>query len=304
MQKNPNEALETSPKKPRERKISKIKQPDYLLFIVCVSLVLSIFGIIGWMIVGSKQVESLFREKVVMHVYLMDGVNYEAERDALIGRLNSFNAVKQVIYKDKDYALREWNELGGEDFLATTKENILPESLEIYFSSAFVTPSIIKNVQEILVQNPIVSDVQYPFELFSQFKLIRQITYYLGVLGVALLIVAVVILSYLVKLIMYNNRFIIRTMSLVGASHRFISRPFQRRAVFNGFISSVIAVGIVFFATRVVVSKIPNLAPLSTTKNFVIVAIIIVLLGVLISWLSTVFTVRKYLNTSSMEKFY
>lgn len=288
----------------RTRKLNKIKQPDYLLFIVCVSLVLSIFGIIGWLITGTKRVEHVFREKVVMHVYLMDGINYESERDALISRLKGFKAVKQVIYKDKDYALREWNELGGEDFLATTKENILPESLEIYFGSAFVTPSIIKNIQEILAQHSIVSDVQYPFELFSQFKLMRQITYYLGILGVALLVVAVVILSYLVKLIMYNNRFIIRTMSLVGAPHRFISEPFQRRAVFNGFISSVIAVGIVFFTTRVVVSKVPSLTPLSTANNFTLITVIILLLGVLISWLSTVFTVRKYLNAASMEKFY
>lgn len=288
------------------RKINKIKQPDYLLFIVCVSLVLSIFGIIGWMIVGTKSVDHMFREKVVMHVYLMSGHddNYEEERDNLIAKLKSLPSIKRVFYKDKDYALREWNELGGEDFLITTKENILPESLDVYFSSASVNPTSITNIQEILKQNSIVSDVQYPFEFFSQFKLVRSITYYLSVLGIALLIAAVVILSYLVKLIMYNNRFIIRTMSLVGAPHRFISQPFQRRAIFNGLISSLIAVGILFFTMRFIVSNIPTLAPLSSTKNFVIVSVIILLLGVLISWLSTVLTVRKYLNASAMEKFY
>lgn len=286
------------------KKSNKIKQPDYILFIVCVSLVLFVFGVIGWLILSAKQVEHSFRENVEMHVYLMEGANYEQERDGLITQLERLQAVKKVVYRDKNYAMQEWLKLGGEDFMSVTKENILPESLTLFFKGNYVVADEITAIKNILDKNSIVADVQYPFEIFEQFGLLKKVTFYLSLLGFLLLVIAIVILSYLIKLIVYNNRFLIRTMTLVGASRQFISAPFERRAVVNGLLSALIGVLSVWAALKLAIRKIPDMALIYSPVNFVLIAALMFVLGIFISWISTYLTVRRYLNASALEKFY
>lgn len=288
----------------RSKNVNKIRQPDYALYVICASSVLFVFGTVAWLVLSAKQVGRIFQEKVLMHVYLTEGVNYEEERRGLVARLESVQAVKKVVYKDKSHALREWFSLGGEDFIAVTHANVLPESLEVSFNGGHVNPAQIRALKSVLDEYSIVADVQYPFELFGQFELIRKVTLYLSIFGCVLAVVSIAVLTYLIKLVVYNNRFIIRTMVLVGASNRLITRPFERRSLWNGLMSASVATAVLYFALQFACEKIPELRLVYSHHSFLWIAACIFVVGVFISWLGMFVTVCRYLKASSLEKFY
>ncbi len=286
----------------KEKRLNNIKQPRYIYFIICVSSVLFIFGIIGWLVLGSKKVESALKEKFLIHIYIKDESSQDA-KDVLMEKLSNNNFVKTITFKTKEMALRDWYMNGGEEFMNQTQENFLPESIVVNIKADFVNDVSITKIKNIISGFENVSDVQYPNNIFNQFVIIRKICFYLLFIAFFMVVISLVLLSYLIKLIIFNNRFVIRTMTLVGASNRFISKPFEYRAIINGVISSVIAIlgiGLVVFYLNNTFNEVKILVD---RQIFVIVFLSIAFMGIFISWLSTYISISRYLRMP-LEKLY
>lgn len=282
--------------------LNKIKQPRYTYFIICVTSVLFVFGIIGWLILGSTKVEKVLRERFLVHIYLKDEASQDA-KDQLIDQLKSHNYVKSLIFKSKEAALKDWLKNGGEEFLNPIGENVLPESIVINIKSKYVNDTSIAKIKSLVVSNEIVSDIQYPSSIFGQFVIIKKICFYLSFIAVFLIMISLVVLGYLIRLIIFNNRFVIRTMTLVGASSRYISKPFEYRAILNGSISSILAMIGIAFVAWYLQNTFYEIRVLMDKKIFLIVFCFIAFLGIFISWLSTYVVISRYLK-APLEKLY
>ncbi|RLD58588.1 MAG: hypothetical protein DRJ05_07820 [Bacteroidetes bacterium] len=119
-----------------------------------------------------------------------------------------------------------------------------------------------------------------------------------------LMVIAIALINNTIRLSVYSKRFIIRSMQLVGATHRFIRKPFIVKGVVQGIIGALIAIlilmGIVYVSQR----EFPELINLQDTNTFLILFGLVILLGVLISWLSNFFAVRKYIKIKSDHLYY
>ena len=188
----------------------------------------------------------------------------------------------------------------GEDFVEFLDFNPLSGSIDVYLNSEFAEEGSAKLIETELKRLPAVRMVDYQMDLIAAVnKNVRKIGLVLFGFSVLLLIVVIALINNTIRLAIYSKRFLIKTMQLVGATGGFIRRPFVARGVLNGFISGVIAV---LLLSSLMYSVKTNLPEFFELQNFNVYGIwfgLVVLLGILISWLSTSLAVRKFLRMQS-----
>ena len=121
-----------------------------------------------------------------------------------------------------------------------------------------------------------------------------------GLLGIAviLLVTVILLINNTLRIALFSQRFLIRSMQLVGARRWFIQRPFVFRAALYGMIAGLIACGLLFGLTNYAYSKIDNLIQLHNQQHFMMLLGIVIATGILIAVVSTFFSIQKYLRMS------
>jgi cell division transport system permease protein len=160
-----------------------------------------------------------------------------------------------------------------------------------------VNPDSLKKIRRFILQSNVVRDVTWPNVVVDQMNSnFRKIGIILGSISVLLLVVVIFLIDNTVRLAMFSNRFIIKTMQMVGATRSFITRPFDMRALINGLISGIIAVVGLWIVMSFAHAQLPVLTLLSDPLLLGLLMGGMILLGILISMISTHRSVVKYLK--------
>jgi cell division transport system permease protein len=120
-------------------------------------------------------------------------------------------------------------------------------------------------------------------------------------ISVLLLIIVVLLINNTIKLALYSQRFLIRSMQLVGATRGFIRRPFLWRSVLHGFIAGLISAGALFGILKFAGSEIEKFSAVPNPEKIALIFAGLIILGMLIAWLSTYRAVQKYVRMSLDE---
>ena len=275
---------------------SKRSQPSYFMAILGVSLILIMLGVLGWLVINANKLGQYFKENVEVRVYVRENVSAK-DSTALVEYINTRSYVKSSEYVTKAIARQKYLEDGNKDWVGVLQNNPLPASINFKVKSEYAVTDSLQKIQADLVQNIAVSDVQYPQSLVSSLNnMIRKISLILLVVAVAISILVIVLIDNTIKLAMFSNRFLIKTMQMVGATRSFIARPMNQRAIINGALSGIIAVaviiGVIIFAEK----WLPEIRALRDYTLLSILFVSIILLGVVISFVSTHRSVIKYLK--------
>jgi cell division transport system permease protein len=115
------------------------------------------------------------------------------------------------------------------------------------------------------------------------------------------MIIAIALINNTIRLSVYSRRFVIRTMQLVGATRSFIRQPFLRNGIIDGFVSAIIAIGLLVVVMYFIFQEIPELIQMVDQKLYLGLLVIVLLLGILISWFCTWLSVRRYLRMKTDE---
>ena len=279
---------------------SKRSKPSYIYSIVGVALVLFIMGVLGWMFLNFKSVGNSFKEDIRISAYLRT-----LNKDT-IGMVQQYITskpyAKNVTYVNKDTAKLIWSKEGNnEDWAKILDYNPLPESIDFYLRSDYVNQdSLTKISADIMkVWGNHVDELQYPRTLVNN---LNERASKLGLIFivVAVLLCATVIVSIdnTIRLAMFSNRFLIKTMQMVGATRSFIAKPMNLRAVLNGLISAGIAILLLFILIQWAERQFPQLSVIRDTKLTLILFGGLIVVGVGISLFSTHRSVIKYLKMS------
>lgn len=268
---------------------------SYTMAILGVTLVLILMGVIGWIGINYTKLSEYFRESVPVEAFLRETTT-DAERDALMTQAQKLPYVKTVTYKDKETAMREWKAMGNEDFTQFIDTNILPRSIEMRLKSTYVVPDTLKKIDSIFAASPYVTDVKYPQTVVGKMSVLRKVGF--GLLAIALLLalVVIVLIDNTIRLAMFSNRFLIKTMQMVGATRGFIARPMNTRAVVNGAISAAIAIGVCWIILTTMEQWVPELKTVRDSRLLLLLALLLLVMGVAISLFSTHRSVVKYLK--------
>ncbi len=275
---------------------TKKGKPSYFMAVLGVTLVLFLLGLIGWMIISTNALGRHFRENVEMNVYLREPLA-AADSTALVQYISSKPYVKEYTFTTKEMAKKKYMADGNEDWGDVLTENPLPSSIDFKLKPQYVDPAIMNDIQADLEKQTYVTDVQYQQELVSKLNTnLKRISWIL--LGAAILLALVVIflIDNTIRLAMFSNRFLIKTMQMVGATRWFIARPLNIRAIINGTISGVIAIVAVYALIVTAEKMLPELVAIRDNLWLGILFTGMLLTGIIITLVSTHTSVIKYLR--------
>ncbi|MBR2649667.1 MAG: permease-like cell division protein FtsX [Sediminibacterium sp.] len=275
----------------------KRSKPNYIYTIIGVALVLFIMGIMGWFFLNINAVGNNFKEDIRLSAYLRT-----LNKDT-ISQIQSYIASqpysKDVIYVDKKSAKEIWNKENNEDWAKILDVNPLPESIDFYAKAAYVNKDSLAKISDDLMAayGNQITDLQYPQSLVTSLnERASKIGLIFIVVAAILCIIVIFSIDNTIRLAMFSNRFLIKTMQMVGATQGFIAKPLNVRALINGLISSGIAIVLLFSLIGWAESQFPQLKVIRSTQNTLLLSGGLIILGVGISVMSTYRSVLKYLK--------
>lgn len=274
------------------------KSTSYIYSIIGISLVLFLLGTIGWLFLNGQALAVQVKENFQLQVIMQDNTRPEmAKRLEAILQKQPF--AKAVTYTSKEDALKQFIAEKDENPMANglLTENPLYISVDVNLRHQYVNADSLALVSKFLQQSNIVREVVYnKIVVESLDKNLRRIGIVLGIIAVVLLLAVIIIIDNTVRLAMFSNRILIKTMQMVGATRWFIARPFDMKAISTGFISGLLAVAALLGLRYAALHQIPELNALANLPRMVVLCAIIILLGVFISLISTHRSVFKYLK--------
>jgi cell division transport system permease protein len=272
-------------------------KPNYIYSIVGVALVLLILGIMGWLFLNLAQAGNAFKEDIRISAYLR---TMNKDSIAQIQQyISSQPYAKNVEYVNKQKAKDIWNKDNNEDWNKILDYNPLPESIDFYARAAYVNKDSLDKISADIMSlySNQITDLQYPSSLVNNLnERASKLGLIFLVIATILSIIVIVSIDTTIRLAMFSNRFLIKTMQMVGATRGFISRPMDIRAVVNGIISAAIAIAILFALIEWAESQFPQLKAIHNNTLTVGLFGGLLLIGISISLFSTHRSVIKYLR--------
>ena len=197
---------------------------------------------------------------------------------------------------DKEEAAATMRKEFGEE-LVLFGANPFFDAINFNVKAQFMHPDSLLHISERIRQYDFVHNVFYQEALATDISvMVRNLAIFTFFLSLLFILIAVTLINSTVKLSLYANRFLIKNMQLVGASWDFIRKPYLMRSIKNGLLSSGIAIGILIVTTFLAHRTVPDLMELSNPAGFFFLFLLLLGLGVFISWASTYFRVHKYLK--------
>ena len=275
---------------------AKRSTPSYFMAIVGVSLVLFLLGILGWIVINANKLGEFFRENIEVDVYVRENVSAK-DSAALVQYIAVQPYVKSYEYITKDAAKQRYMQEGNKDWGTLLDKNPLPASVDFKIKSDYAVNDSLNKIKAALLQNIAVSDVLYPQSLVGNLNnIINKISLILLAVAVVISVLVIFLIDNTIRLAMFSNRFLIKTMQMVGATRWFIARPMDIRALLNGLVSGLLAVAGIVAVIFLAETRLPELRALRDYPLLLLLFIILVFLGICISFASTHRSVIKYLK--------
>lgn len=275
---------------PKKNKIS------YWNSIFSITTVLFLTGFLSIFIWIAKNTSDVLKESVTIQVELIDTTKFVYDNFKI--EIEALPEVKHVKFVSKDSAAEKLRKEIKEDFVQVIGFNPLSNSFDINLKSEFFNADELEKIKKKVLLQPIVKDATYP-KLISKSldKNLRKISLILGAITFFLLLIAIVLIDSTIRLAMFSDRFLIKSMQLVGATRWFIIKPYISRAILNGIVSGLISSGLLILALQLF-SRYTDLIDIKKElKYLAIIFFGLILLGIIISLISTIFAVSKYLRT-------
>ncbi|HRK25957.1 MAG TPA: permease-like cell division protein FtsX [Chitinophagales bacterium] len=275
---------------------ARFSKPSYAYSIVSIALVLFLLGIMCVLLMHAQRLSNHFKENLEIIVVLADDIA-PANTQALQAEISRKPYTKSIEYVSKDEAAQQFMSQTKENFDTILGFNPLFASFNLYLTAAYANADSLRTIKSTLTKNPVIKEVFYQEAVVNLVNAnVQRISIVLIILSVLFFGVAFILIDNTVKLAMYSNRFLIKSMQLVGATRWFITQPFITQSIYNGLISGMLASVLLALLLLLAQNNIPELSILHDLLSFVLICIIITLLGVFISWWSTKTSVVKYLQ--------
>ena len=240
------------------------------------------------------------QERITYKVDLLPDVE-DAQAIHLKDSIAEFPYVKHVDYISREKAAEIFSEDLGEDFIGFIGYNPLYPSLMVNFRADLLPDNssrILDNFCSQIGKLDIVTGVTYQENVVNELRdVFYNITWFLIIFVALLLIITIILIDSLIRISLHSQRETLRTMSMVGAGTGFISRPFVGRSIAYGAIGAVVAD--ILLAIGLFVADYNLAANLMDSTHlpwYAAIALLLIIIGIVIAWLSTTFAVRKQIR--------
>lgn len=275
---------------------SRRLKSSYFTTIISISLVLFMLGMLGLIVLNAKQISDHVKENIGFSIILKDGIK-DVEIVQIQKSLDAENFVKSTHFIHPDTAAAELQQELGEDFISFLGYNPLLASIDVKLNADYANNDSLAVIEANLTNNPKIKEVFYQKDLVSLInENVKKISFYLLGFSGLLLIIAMALINNTIRLSIYSKRFLIKTMQLVGAKSTFIQKPFVLKGIGNGIAAAILAIGLIVLFLYYLQKQMPEIIDFKNIELYGALFLIVIILGILISWISTTLAVRKYLR--------
>jgi cell division transport system permease protein len=276
---------------------AKRSKPSYFMAILGVTIVLFFVGVFGWLLLNASRYTDELKEDIKIQVYLRRSAA-QADVDTLMNYIKSRPYTQTVEYIDKEAAKQQWMKNGETDFTELLDENPLPASIDFNLKNAYVQKDTIAAIKADMEQRQlVVESVKYPaFVVEKMGSSVRVGLIVFASLAALFCILSIILIDNTIRLAMYSNRFLIKTMQMVGATRGFIAKPLNMRAILNGAIAALVAISLIYGLMLLSEYFLPYLRDLRDNGKVFILFGFLIVLGISITLFSTYRSVVKYLK--------
>jgi cell division transport system permease protein len=271
---------------------------------VSLSLVLFMLGLLGIIILNTRQLSDNIKENIGFQIILNENVK-EADVAKLQKTLDVSSYVKSTEFITKEEAAKRLQEDLGEDFISFLGFNPLLASINVHLKAEYANADSVSWIEKEIIDTHLAKEVIYQKSLINIInEKVQKISLFILIFTSLLMVIALALINNTIRLSIYSKRFIIKTMQLVGATQGFIRRPFLLKGIKHGIYGAIIAILMLVGFLYVVQKQLPEMAELQNEKMLLYLFGLVVVMGIIISWISTWLAVRKYLRLKSDELYY
>ena len=274
---------------------------SYVSTIIGISLVLFMIGLVLGGILGLDSVQTQARENLQGDLFFKAELN-EADIKQVEQELKTWPEFKEVYFVSPERAVEEFSGSGErtqEIMDIFEGENPLPPTIGYKPREAFANKQGMKQIKDKLLKAypEELDEVNYDEASIENVNLgFRQFAYLFLLVAALLIIVAVAMINNTIRLSLYSKRFTIKTMQLVGATSRFIRRPFLLQAILQGVVSSVIGMALLMTLFYALDNILKTIEIPFEFMTFLVLFLAMLGIGIIITWISTWFALNKYLR--------
>lgn len=275
----------------------------YLSSVLSISLVLLLVGVASLLLVNAGNVADYFKEHMQVSVVFDPEVS-EQEAQDFRRSLESEEYIRETEFISREQGIKEMEELLGADFLSVFETTPIPVSLNLSMRADYVTPTQLDSLMGVISANELVDEVVWQRSLIETLNAnLHRISMVLLVFISFLLFISVVLINNTVRLNIFDKRFTIHTMRLVGATTSFIRRPFLAQATFQGIIASLLAIIMLLAVLVVVKNEFAQMFSIFRLEQLLLVMGIVLGAG-LVLCVGTTFAVVGHLVSLKKEELY
>ncbi len=272
------------------------------MIIISLTAALFLVGLCGLLVIQSKKLISVIKQQVEVRVMIDKDID-STQTKALLKTIQTKpyvlieNNEPQVIFVSKDEAAKQYIQESKEDFKQFLNDNPLHDSYRVKLKEDYFEDAKLKQIKEELDKANGVFEVVYQEHLADQInKNFMKIYMVLATFALIMLVIIVLLMNNTIKLAIYSQRFLIRSMQLVGATNGFIQMPFLKKGAIQGLISGLVAAGLIFGLLQLGLHLIEGLHILQENTKLIILLVCVVVLGILIGVASTYQSLYRYLR--------
>ena len=198
----------------------------YISSVISISLVLLLVGVASLLLVNARSVSDYFKENMQVSVMLKPDVG-DREAMAFMEKLDNMDFIRSAEFISKEQGAAEMSELLGEDFLSIFDASPIPVSIDVTLNADYVSADSLEVVRSRISRSSLVDEVVYQQSLVEALNAnLSKISSVLAVFIALLLFISFVLINNTVRLSVFDRRFTIHTMKMVGATRSFIRAPF------------------------------------------------------------------------------
>lgn len=269
--------------------------------IISLSLVLFVLGLLSLFLINAQRLTNYVKENIGFSIMIKENIK-EIELIEFNKILDGESFTKSTEFISKEAATKDLENELGEDFVKFLGFNPIMASIDVKLNSSYANNDSLNNISSLLQKNKIVHEVYYQKNLIEKLNNnIRKISFFLFAFSLILFFIAFALINNTIRLSVYSKRFVIRTMSLVGAESQFIQKPFLINAIYQGLYSAIFAVFLLIGSIQLIQKETASILNINDLQIIGIVFIVLFCSGVIISVASTFFAVRRFIYSNEDE---
>lgn len=267
--------------------------------LISITTALFLLGLCGLLVLQANQLGKLIKENLEVQVFLNHQLSKSQQQQIKQTILKqNFIAKKQPIaFVSKEKAAQSLKNQVQENFEELLDDNPLHDAFLVKIDPVWYEKNQVRQIKRQLEDIEGVYDVSIVENLIQEINdNLTKIGLFFLVFGSFVIFTVFLLIDHIIKISLFAQRLLIRSMQLVGATDAFIRRPFIQRFALQGGLSGLLATLFLWGFLKYLHTQIEELAHLYSVSHMVIILLVLVIIGTTIGAWSTFRAAKKYLK--------